>query len=170
VRTPHCRNNFLAEFSKATKLVVLHQELSMSELGNTLKKLRGKTTQAELAKACGLSSRTVGRAESGYEIYLDTLRVIAQHYKLSEPEWADLLVQWIRLQLGDEVGHVVVASRYKHKSKSPQEAELDRFMDRFRALPEKYQRELALAVQREEVLRSIVPINELVSRLKAKPV
>jgi DNA-binding XRE family transcriptional regulator len=140
----------------------------MSELGNLLKNLRGKRSQASLAEACGLSNRTIVRAESGSDVALSTVRAVAKHFKVKDPEYAALLRAWINLQLGEDVKHLVIESAHKDGAKKSKYRE-ERFWAKFRELPAQYQEQLTLAMERKEVLRSLVPINDLWYNLKNPP-
>jgi transcriptional regulator with XRE-family HTH domain len=136
----------------------------MSELGNLLKSLRGNESQREVAIGSELSIRTVQRAEDGDEIQLATVVALSHYFNLTRAELAALLVAWIKLQLGEYM--CLVELRAKVAGKAPAITEADRFFEMFRKIPLRYQRELMRAASREQVLRSIVPLNELYDSLK----
>jgi transcriptional regulator with XRE-family HTH domain len=137
----------------------------MSQLANSLKNLRGTQSQQAVADATGLNSRTLQRAESGEgSVSLDTLRDLAAHYKLTRPEYAALLVAWLQLELGTDFDSLDIKPRGKAVALTDDE----QFLASYKQVPAKLQRELRRAVQREEVLKSLAPLNDLYDRLTSQ--
>lgn len=135
----------------------------MSQLGNALKSLRSKRTQQAVADACGLTTRTLQRAESGLGgVALATVLTLAGEYKVTRPELAGLLVAWLQLELGANFELLDV----KPKGKTVRSTDDEQFLEVYRKVPSKLQRELRRAAEREEVLKSIGPLNDLYDRLK----
>lgn len=140
----------------------------MSELGNLIRNLRGKRTQAAVAKGSGLNTRTLVRAENGDEVALTTIRTLRSYFKLNDSDYAELLKAWISLQLGDDRKHVNVTSPYSAKG-AQRRAPEKQFLDEFRNLPGKYQKQLSLALKRREVLNALLPINDMYEKLNRRP-
>lgn len=128
----------------------------MSELGNLLKKLRGKASQAELAKASGVSARTLVRAENGHDVALSTVRTLAKHFKVREAAYANLLKAWALLQLGEDARLLTIESRLPYPKGAFEEFEWE-----VRGLSQKYQKELSAALKRKEVLDSLETMNRI---------
>jgi hypothetical protein len=131
-----------------------------------LKALRGKASQASVAEATGLNTRTLVRAESGEIVALSTLRILRNHFKLDDAVYAELLTAWVKLELGEDAAHLAIKPR-PHGKKKTQSAE-HAFLETFIKLPGKYQEQLRLAIKRKEVLASLVPLNKLYSDLKSQ--
>jgi transcriptional regulator with XRE-family HTH domain len=137
----------------------------MSELGNVLKALRGAESQASVAKATGLSLRTVNRAEAGKgTVDLATLRALAKYFQVSRSQFSRLLVSYLRLHLGADFECIEV--RPRGSGPNPTQDTEEKFMASFRAVPARLQRELVRAIKRKEVLRSLEPINDLYDKLE----
>lgn len=140
----------------------------MSELGNTLKSLRGKATQQLIADKTGITARTIQRVEKGERLQLATLRKLAQYFRLNRSEWAHLLIAWLRLELSEDFDLLAVAARHLNTDgKTAFLSDSEKFVELYRSIPAKHQRQLALAMEREEVLKSIAPLNDLFDSLRA---
>ena len=143
---------------------------AMSEFGNIIKHLRGAQSQQQLAHATGLSSRTIQRAENGRDVRLGTLRTLSKYFKLDKAEHASLILAWLRLELrGDFPLFDIRIHDTRNKGKGRAPTDTEQFLETFRSVPARYQKELMLAAEREEVLRTLPAINELWDRLKNHP-
>jgi hypothetical protein len=139
----------------------------MSELGNLIKNLRGKKSQATIASGAGLNSRTLVRAENGQDVALSTVRALRKYFKLSDADYSELLKAWVNLQLGEDRKFVHVESRHGEKATAVAvSAAQKRFIEQLRDLPTKYQEQLTMALERREVLKSLIPLNDLYDKLK----
>jgi transcriptional regulator with XRE-family HTH domain len=138
----------------------------MSELGNAFKNLRGAASQASVAAACGLNVRTIQRAESGGDVRLDTLRALAKHFHLAKADLAALIISWLRMELGEEFNLLDIRTKTNAGKQSDTLTDTSQLVAAYRQIPAKLQRELLRAAQREEVLRSIGPLNDLYDSLK----
>ena len=71
-------------------------------LGERIQSLRGKRTFLAFAKSTGVSHQTLFGVERGQSTKIDTLKRIAKACGVKDRDWADLLVLWIRTELGEE--------------------------------------------------------------------
>jgi len=133
----------------------------MSELGNIIRHLRGDDSQETLGQRIGLNSRTIQRAENGAGLKLGTLRQISKHFKLDKTEHAALLLAWLRVEWRDEEIKLFDIRIRKANGQPDMLSDADKFLETFRSVPARYQKELMRAAERKEVLRAIGPINEL---------
>jgi hypothetical protein len=136
----------------------------MSELGNTMRLLRGETSQRFVSNATNLNLRTIQRLENGEQVSLSTVQTLSRHYEVSQVEYAKILTEYIRLELGSDSDLLDIRIR---GVKNQPKTEAEKFLEVFRQVPKKYQDELIRAAQREEVLRSIAPLNALYDSLKS---
>jgi hypothetical protein len=128
-------------------------------LAQSLRTLRGQKSQTAVAVACKLALRTVQRAEYGEEITLVSLKVLADYYNVTKATYAQLLLGWLKTVLRDDFELFTIKSRVGDGTDMTMD-DATKLVQLYRSISPKYQRELLRAAQREQVLRSIVPLNQ----------
>jgi transcriptional regulator with XRE-family HTH domain len=76
-----------------------------SALGEHLRECRERAglTQDQLAgRSKGVARSTVSAIEQGVPVKLETIRLLADALQLNREEWTTLLIDWLRIELGDE--------------------------------------------------------------------
>lgn len=138
----------------------------MSELANKIKTLRASQPQIEFAKRAGLSLRTICKLEAGELVRLETIRQIAKALRLSEAIKLDLLVSWLKLEVGEDFQKLQVGIKEQPLAVRDEEFLPARIQMLIADTPRKYQEQLHLALQRPEVLRCLPALNALYDSLK----
>lgn len=138
----------------------------MSELGNKIAHLRGSLSLKEFADKAGLSWSLIAKLEKGQVPRLATVQLIAQKLKLKEADRTDLVLAWIKAELGPEAKHFWIdpkkpAELLKDKENIPHQV-----AGLVSALPTQMQAEILNALQRPEVLKSVKHLNELYDRVR----
>ena len=138
----------------------------MSELSNKVRAIRNDRSQAEFARASGLSLRTICKLEAGELVRLETIQQIARAAELSEPERLDLVVCWLKLAASEDVHKLII----EVKDQPAAIRDADHFPAKIQMLisdtPKKFQEQVYLALQRPEVLRCLPTLNDLYDSLK----
>ncbi|MBI4658516.1 MAG: hypothetical protein HY735_06655 [Verrucomicrobia bacterium] len=137
----------------------------MSELGNKIKALRGVQSQIEFAKHTKLSLRTICKLEAGDLVRLATVQQIAKACKLSEPDRLDLIVAWLKLEIGEDIQNLQVEVQGQPLAARDAEYLPAKIQALVSTTPRKYQEQICLALQRPEVLRCLSALNELYDSL-----
>ena len=141
----------------------------MSELGNKIKSLRADQPQVEFAEKAGLSLRTICKLEAGETVRLDTVRQVARALKLSEEERLELIVLWLKLEVGDDFHKLDVELKDRPATARDTDYLPAKIQVVLRDAPRKYQEQIYLALQRPEVLRCLPALNELYDTLRKNP-
>ena len=140
----------------------------MSELGNKIKNLRAGQPQTDFAKRSGLSLRTICKLEAGESVRLETIRQIAKALKLSEAGTLDLLVSWLKLEVGEDFQKLQVGVKEQPLAVRDEEFLPARIQMLVADTPRKFQEQLHLALQRPEVLRCLPALNDLYDSVKQR--
>jgi hypothetical protein len=143
---------------------------AMSELGNKVKALRGDQPQQAFALKVGLSLRTVCKLEAGEGVSLETVRQLAKALRLADATRLELMVCWLKLQLGEDFGRLVIQVK-----EGPQELQESNDLPAqiqvaVIDLPHKLQEQLHLMLKRPEILGCLASLNALYDELKRKSV
>ena len=141
----------------------------MSELGNRIKSIRASEAQLGFAERSGLSLRTICKLEAGENVRLATIRQIAEALNLIEVDRLELIVLWLKLELGEDFRKLNVEPKSGHSSLKDSDHLLGKIQVLMNDLPRKYQEQILLAVQRPEILRCLQSLNDLYDSVKAKP-
>ena len=145
-------------------------DTEMSELGNKIRELRAAESQREFAKRAGLSLRTICKLEAGELVSLETIRRLAQVLRLSEPERLEMVVSWLKLQLGEDFRQLAVEIRNGPGGILKESEQLSaKIQVLVSDLPRKMQEQLYLTLQRPEVLRCLPSLNQLYDSIKQSP-
>jgi hypothetical protein len=132
----------------------------MSELSTKVKKLRGDKSPVEAAEMCDLSRESFYRIERGGSVKLETLRSIAKGFKLSEPDWLDLLASWLRHEAGpDEVKLWIESKQGESQLNDSESDEIGKAMILFKGLNHIDRKEVLKAMDRKEVRDCLPSIN-----------
>jgi DNA-binding XRE family transcriptional regulator len=140
----------------------------MSELSNKLRLLRGERSAEDAAKQVGLSRESFYRIERGGSVKLDTLRQIATGLKLSQSDWLELLIAWLKNEAGADKDHIWIESRNPPKSdvRDSAEAQLALLVQRFNELNPEERRQILLVMERPEARRALAALNKLYDSLR----
>jgi transcriptional regulator with XRE-family HTH domain len=139
----------------------------MSELGNRIRSLREDLSQPAFARKVGLSLRTICKLEAGEPASLRTIERIARSSRLSEGERLNLIVAWLKLELGEDFQKLSVEIK-DHKSVSLKDEHqlAAKIQVLISDIPRKQQEQVCLALQRPEVLGCLATLNALYDSLK----
>jgi|SRR5579883_967230 len=67
-----------------------------------IKRLRARENYVKFAQRTGVNRQTLTELEQGIPVRLETLRRIAKGCKLDERQWAELLIAWLRVTMGEK--------------------------------------------------------------------
>lgn len=141
----------------------------MSELGHKVKLLREerKLTGKAAASKTGISRESILRIESGDNVKLDTLRQIATGYKVSKSQWNELLICWLKLELGPDSKNLIIETREDgpstlHDSTASLTAEA---MMLFTDLTTRDREQIVLTMKRKRVMACLPHINDAYGKL-----
>lgn len=71
-----------------------------------------RLTQEQVArKTQGVSRATIAAVETGKPIKLETLKLIGRAIALTQREWVDLVIEWMKDCLGDELLREITIKR-----------------------------------------------------------
>jgi transcriptional regulator with XRE-family HTH domain len=140
----------------------------MSELGNRIKDLRGDISQSAFAEKTGLSLRTISKIEAGEPVRLDTIQQIARSLRLSKTERQQLLISWVRLELGAEVQYLVIEPKGNADILQDAMSLPAKIQALVTEVPSNLQEELLRSLHHPEILRCLKPLNDLVDQITQK--
>ncbi|HEU5123927.1 MAG TPA: hypothetical protein VFW05_07675 [Verrucomicrobiae bacterium] len=134
----------------------------MSELSAKLSDFKGQRKTSDIIAAAGISRETFRKIERGQPTRLDTLRQISQAMKLSEDQWMELMIAWIKSQLGDQSSKLEIrplseSSVLKNRARNP----VDDVMMLFTNLNAAERIDIIKAMQRKEVRACLPGINRI---------
>jgi transcriptional regulator with XRE-family HTH domain len=139
----------------------------MSELGNRIRSLREDLSQPDFASKVGLSLRTICKLEAGEPASLRTIQQIARSSRLSEAERLELVVAWLKMELGEDFRKLSVEIKDRPVGAVKDEIQLaGKIQVLISDLSRKHQEQIYLALQRPEILRCLRTLNELYDSLK----
>jgi transcriptional regulator with XRE-family HTH domain len=133
----------------------------MSSLSNALEALIGNRSHNEVAKLSGISRASISKIIAGDSVKLSTLRVLAESLHVSEEDWLELVVAWIRGEITAQDAQKLIIQPTDPKSRIREE-EADQIalaMMKYRALPADQRQELLLAMDRPAVMACLPAIN-----------
>jgi hypothetical protein len=134
----------------------------MSELSNKIKAIRGVLSAEEAGVKCGLSRESFYRVERGGSVKIETLRDIAKGFHISENEWLDLLVAWLKHEAGADAEMLFIESkRGGSKLHDHESSQVQRAMSLFTNLNPTDRAEITKAMQRTEVRACLPAINSV---------
>ncbi len=144
----------------------------MSHLSEKINRLQGDLTQEQMARRCGVSRNVFSYLAKGQTVKLSTLRKIANAFELTRAAWLDLLIAWIRAEIGEEDFKDLIVRRSEtanedgmlHDAEQKQEEIL---LKHFSLLSEAEQAEVVKTMQRQEVLNCLPPINQVWDRFES---
>lgn len=131
-------------------------------LSDLITSLRGPRSLPKLAKACGLSMRTVAGLSRGESVRLNTLRQIASKCHCSDSQWKELLLAWIRLEIGEEDFQNLDIQAATTNS------DTKKLINQFSRLNTDDQASVLKTLERRELLNCLADLNKVYDNL-AKP-
>lgn len=136
-----------------------------SELAYTIGKLKGDRTSTEIVKRAGVSRETFRKIELGESVKLSTIKKIADFLGASQDQWWQLVISWIKLEIGAE------ASRHIHISHSAtptshKDADCEQILEMVRQLDAHDRKQITLAMARPAVIRTLPALNALYATVK----
>ena len=133
----------------------------MRDLSEHIKSVRGKLTQREFAKKCGLSLRTISGIESnGESLHLRTLQQIRKSTQMSREQWLDLLISWLKLELMDDFNRLHIAkARAATSALHASDIAESHALHLFRQLNDTDQQQIEKVMQRPVVMECLRSIN-----------
>lgn len=70
--------------------------------------LKGKRTSAEVVEGAKISRETFGKIQRGDTVKLTTLKSIAVFLGASRQQWLELVIAWIKEEIGDEAKYLQI--------------------------------------------------------------
>lgn len=140
----------------------------MSELSNKLAALKGKHTTAEIVEKLGISRETFRRIERGDSVKLSTLKEIANVLGVKDEDWIELIIAWIKLEIGQDAQKMWIEPKEQKASKlhDAQESAQAKAMMLFNQLNSEDRHQIILAMERPEIRRSLPALNKLYDSLR----
>jgi transcriptional regulator with XRE-family HTH domain len=146
----------------------------MSELSAKIAALKGSRRTSHLVRGADVSRATFRKIELGQSIKLSTLKEIAKALTVDEsaPEWLDLLVAWIKSEVGYDSRKLWIEPRAGSSTlHDAAESETARAMMLFEQLNAGDRAQIVKAMQRPEVRACLPAINRIWEKVSApKPV
>lgn len=143
----------------------------MTGLGERVRTLREDRdlplTQDELSRRSGIARTILSRVELGGTAKLDTLRQLARGLGLTPEQWTDLLIDWIRLKVGEEDWRRLEV-RPCDRAAAPQ-SEAQHVLRLYRALGEKDRREIIRAMERPAAVDVLKEVNRVLDLSTENP-
>lgn len=138
-----------------------------SELSNKIGILKGSRTSAEIVKNADVSRETFRKIERGESVKLSTIKKIADYLEASPEQWSQLVIAWIKLEIGPEDARHIQLS---HESNviNDKAADSEQILQLAKQLDTSDRRQIILAMTRPEVRRSLPAINALYDTVKRK--
>ena len=140
----------------------------MSELGNKIKLLRAKQAQVQFAEKAGISLRTVCKLEAGEPVSLETVQQISRSLRLPEPERLELIVSWLKIQIGDDFNKLIVQVKDQPSAFRDSDQLLGSIQLLLSDTPRKLQEQIHVMLQRPEILPCLKILNDLYDSLKGR--
>ncbi len=134
----------------------------MSELSNKVKALRGKMSAEEAGQKCGLSRESFYRVERGGSVKFESLRDIATGLHATESDWLEMIVAWLKYQIGEDAQKLWIEPRVGGSKLSDGATnQVGRAMLLFTDLNPADRVEITKAMERPEVRACLPAINSV---------
>lgn len=131
----------------------------MSELSHLIKAFQGNYTNAQVLAGAGVSRETYRKLQCGTSVKLSTLRDISRFLKLDESKWRQLVIAWIRLEIGPDAKHIhIEPSPHPIRERDDQSREICTLAAQLSLQDQKH---VLKAITRPEVLRVLPSLNHL---------
>jgi len=128
----------------------------VSELSSKLAVLKGSKRTTEV------SYETFRKIERGQSVKLKTLRRIADALNVTDAEWLDMVVAWLKTEAGRDAQKLSIRPREGHSALHDAAVDkLARATDLFQQLNSQDAEEIIKAMQRPEVRACLVAINQV---------
>ncbi len=135
----------------------------MNDLSVKIRSLRGKSSQADMAKKCGVSTKTITNLEKGDSVKLETLRSIKDAYRLKDGDWLELVTAWIKKEVGADAAKMWIEPI--ERQGNDQSSEAMRLQAMIHDLNAEERRQLLFLLQRPAVRRVLPSLNKLYDAL-----
>jgi len=137
-----------------------------TDLSVLIRRLKGRRSTAEVVRGAGVSRETFRKIERGQTVKLDTLKAIADSLNVSNEAWRQLVIGWIKAEIGQHACGISFAlTSEAHEASprylSPAESGL---LQQLEHLNQDEKIEANKALQRKEVIAFLPAINELIDR------
>jgi len=134
----------------------------VSELSSKLAVLKGSKRTTEILSAAKVSYETFRKIERGQSVKLKTLRRIADALNVTDAEWLDMVVAWLKTEAGRDAQKLSIRPREGHSALHDAAVDkLARATDLFQQLNSQDAEEIIKAMQRPEVRACLVAINQV---------
>ncbi len=138
-----------------------------SELSHKISILKADRTSAEIVKNADVSRETFRKIERGESVKLSTIKKIADYLKASDEQWRQLVIAWIKLEIGPEDSRHIHLS-HETTAINDKLADSEQILQLASQLDSSDRKQIILAMTRPEVRRSIPAINALYDTVKRK--
>jgi transcriptional regulator with XRE-family HTH domain len=137
----------------------------MTALAEIIRGWRGTDNYVKFSKRAGINRQTLKELEEGISVKLETLQRIAKNCKLSEAEWTDMLIAWIRTEIGEaQFNKVDIRPAPSAATVKKLKAANELFLSRFHRLTNAGKAQILKAMMRTEVMSCLPPINAVWER------
>ena len=135
----------------------------MGELSNKIKAIRGALSADVAAKRCGLSRESFYRIERGGSVKYETLKQISVGFGLSQTDWLELLVAWLKTEAGEDESKLWIERKESSPStlRDGEDSQVARAMMLFKGLNANDRKEITNAMRRAEVRGCLPAINRV---------
>jgi len=135
----------------------------MKTVGNKIRTLRErmKIDIAGAARLARVSRETQRKCEEGVAIKLKSVKQIAQALGASPSDVDDIICSWLRAHAGTDAGRIEIQPSGKSRLRAVGRNVVEKIAEAAAGLTLAEQKEVLLALTRQEVLRSIPHLNQL---------
>lgn len=135
----------------------------VNELSRLIALLRGTIPIVKILKGADVSRETFRKIQHGLPVKLGTLMDIADFLKTTEAQRTELVIAWIKLEIGRH------AQRISIQPRTQKQDEPDEIATLLKQLTAADREQMLLAMVRPEVRRAIAALNKLHDNLKRQP-
>jgi transcriptional regulator with XRE-family HTH domain len=143
--------------------------LVLMKLSDQIRALRGKTTFSRFAQKTMVNRQTLTELEDGSSVKLSTLQLIAEKCNLGQREWINLLIGWIRAEIGEPNFSLLNVSpstlNWAVQQKSGRAVLCSKA---FASLSDEDQRQILATMVRKPVLSCLPALNRAVQQQRAE--
>jgi transcriptional regulator with XRE-family HTH domain len=143
--------------------------LVLMKLSDQIRALRGKTTFSRFAQKTMVNRQTLTELEDGSSVKLSTLKLIKESCGLGQRQWIDLLIGWVRAEIGEEnysLLNVTPAALPWASGQRPKSEAL--FLKIFSSLSTTDQAQILATMIREPVRSCLPALNRAVKKQRAE--
>src|SRR5258707_1226791 len=78
----------------------------MSELSHLVRVFKGDKPTSAILKGADVSRETFRKIDHGQSVKLATLRSISKYLRLSQDQWRQIVMAWVKLEIGSDARHI----------------------------------------------------------------